>query len=81
MTTPSVSARRKHYVAKEPAIGSLVDQNSEVGLIRQIQSIFGAMGFVSYSIIECGCHFAKNHTDFCLFKAGCGKTILMYESG
>ena len=51
MTTPSVSARHKHYVAKELAIGFSIDRNSRVGLVRQIQAISGAMGFVCDSPI------------------------------
>jgi hypothetical protein len=50
MTTPVVCAKLKHYTAKELVIGSSIDLNFEVGWIRQIQSISGAMGFVS-------CHY------------------------
>jgi hypothetical protein len=38
------------------------------------------MGFVCDSLIKLGCYFAIYYTDFCWFKAGCGKTVLMYET-
>jgi hypothetical protein len=56
------------------------DRNSEVGLIRQIQAISGAMGFVCSSLVQPSRYYAKYHADFCWFKAGCGKTVLTYET-
>ena len=52
MTTPSVSARHKHCVTKELAIGFLINRNSEVGLTRHIQNISGATGFVCDSLLD-----------------------------
>jgi hypothetical protein len=52
MTILSVFARHKHCVAKELAIGFSTDRNSEVGLIRQIQNISGATGFVCDPLLD-----------------------------
>lgn len=58
MTTPSVFARHKHYVTKELAVGFLINRISEVGLIRQIQNISGATGFVCDSLIRPSRYYA-----------------------
>jgi hypothetical protein len=80
MTILSVFARHTHCVARELATGFSTDRNSEVGLIRQIQNISGATGFVCDSLIRPSRYYAAYHADFCWFKAGCGKTVLMYEN-
>lgn len=61
MTMLVVYARLKHYTAKELVIGSSIDQNFEVGWIRQIQSISGAMEFVSHRIIDRDLRFQKSY--------------------
>jgi len=78
MTTPTVFARHKHCVTKELAIGFLTNRNSEIGLIRQVQNISGATGFVCDSLIRPSRYYAAYHANFCWFKAGCGKTVLAY---
>jgi hypothetical protein len=78
MTTPPTSAMHEPYVAKELAIGFLTDQNSEIGLTRKIQNISGVTGFVCGSLLSTVVTILYTILTFYWFKAGCGKTVLMY---
>lgn len=64
MTITSVSARRKHYVMKGLATGSSTDRSSRAGLKKQIQTIFGATGFVCNFLPDPVYYYPSCHTDF-----------------
>ena len=80
MTTPPTSAMQETYVAKELAFGFSKGRNSEIGLTRKIQNISGATGFVCGSLSKPVVTILYTMLTFYWFKAGCGKTVLMYEA-
>jgi hypothetical protein len=57
MTILPVSAKRKHFVMKEPATGFLIETNSGVGLNKQTQNISGATGFVCNLLLSSNSYY------------------------